>query len=58
MILKLTYRNDLSIPVLLRSNQATGQPLVAGQALEMTFAVEEDADGVADLVLICEPANP
>jgi hypothetical protein len=58
MIIKLTYRNGLAEPVLLYSDQATAQPLAAGQTLEMTFAVEEDADGVADLVLICEPQNP
>ena len=58
MIVKLTYRNGLSEAVLLYSDQATAQPLAPGQSLEMTFAVEEDADGVADLVLVCEPANP
>lgn len=55
MIVKLTFTNDLPRDVLLRSNQGTGQPLVPGQSLEMTFSLEPDADGVADLVLICEP---
>ena len=55
MLVKLTFTNELPRSVLLRSNQGTGQPLVPGQSLEMTFAMEPDADGVADLVLICEP---
>jgi hypothetical protein len=57
MIVKLTYTNDLNQDVLLRSNQGTGQPLVPGQSLEMTFSMEPDADGVADLILICEPVR-
>lgn len=52
MIVKLTYTNDLAVPVLVRSNQGTGQPLLPHQALEMTFDLEPDADGVADLVLV------
>ena len=55
MIVKLTYRNQLSMPVLVRSNQGTGQPLEAGQSLEMTFDLDPDADGVADLMLVVEP---
>ena len=55
MILRLIYRNELGVPVLLRSNQATGQPLQPGQDLEMVFSLEEDDDGAADLVLVCEP---
>ena len=56
MIVKLTFQNSLSIPVTVRSNQATGQPLVAGQSLEMTFVMDPDpADGVSDLILIVEP---
>jgi len=57
MIVKLTYTNALPVPVLLRSNEATGQPLLPQQALEMTFSLEPDADGVADLVLVCEPGG-
>ena len=51
MLVKLTYQNGLAIPVLVLSNQATGQPLEAGQSLEMTLDLEPDADGVADLFL-------
>ncbi len=58
MIVKLHYTNGLPEAVLLYSDLATAQPLAAGQSLEMTFALQEDADGVADLVLVCEPANP
>jgi hypothetical protein len=57
MIVKLTYTNDLGIPVSVRSNLGSAQPLVAHQTLEMTFSIEPDADGVADLVLICEPGQ-
>jgi hypothetical protein len=57
MIVKLTYTNALPIPVLLRSNMGSGQPLQPGQPLEMTFDMHEDArTKVAELVLICEPA--
>lgn len=55
MIVKLTYRNEQQVPVLVRSNQGSGQPLEAGQALEMTFDLEPGADGTADLVLVVEP---
>ena len=58
MIIKLHYTNGLPEPVLLYSDLATAQPLQAGQSLEMTFALEPDADGVADLVLVCEPVSP
>jgi hypothetical protein len=55
MIVKLVFTNNLPIPMQVRSNQATTQPLVARQSLEMVFALKEDEDGSADLVLICEP---
>lgn len=56
MIIKLTYTNALSVPVLLRSNQGTGQTLLSHQTLEMTFqATDPDKDGVSELILICEP---
>jgi len=55
MIVKLTYTNRLPVPVELRSNMGTGQPLAPGQSLEMTFELQDDEDGVGDLVLICEP---
>jgi len=57
MIVLLKYTNSLPIPVLLRSDVATGQPLAPGQSLEMTFELREDADGAADLVLVCEPGS-
>jgi hypothetical protein len=59
MIVKLTYTNNLPIAVSVRSNLGSAQPLVAHQTLEMTFSLEADDDGNAELVLICEPgANP
>lgn len=58
MIIKLIYTNALLVPVLLRSNQGTGQPLMAGQTLEMTFqATDPDEDDVSELILYCE-TNP
>jgi hypothetical protein len=55
MIIKLSYTNNLDVAVTLMNNQGTGQPLLPRQKLEMTFDIEPDADGVADLILICEP---
>lgn len=56
MIIKLTYTNALAVPVLLRSSEATGQPILPRQTLEMTFqATDPDADGVVELKLVCEP---
>lgn len=55
MIVKLVFTNGLAVPVLLRSDQATGQPLQAGQALEMMFDLQAGLDGIADLVLVVEP---
>lgn len=55
MIVKLTYTNALPIPVLVRSNQGSGQPLLPRQSLEMTFDLPPDEDGVSDLILIVEP---
>lgn len=57
MIVKLTYTNDLPIPVSVRSSMGSAQPLVAHQTLEMVFDLQEDEDGNADLVLICEPGG-
>jgi hypothetical protein len=54
MIVKLVYTNDLPIPVSVRSNLGSAQPLVAHQTLEMTFSLTPDEDGNAELVLICE----
>lgn len=55
MLVKLTYRNELAQAVLVRSNEATGQPLAPGQSLEMMFDMQPDADGIADLILVVEP---
>lgn len=53
MILKLTLTNLLSVPMRLR----TDQPLELGpnEAVDMTFEVDPDEDGVVTLGLICEP---
>jgi len=57
MIVMLTFTNRLSVPVELLSNMGTGQPVQAGQSLEMTFELQDVEDGVGDLVLICEPGR-
>ena len=58
MIVLLTFTNALPAPVELRSNMGDGQPIAPGQALEMTFELADNEDGVGDLVLICEPGRP
>lgn len=57
MIIKLTYTNDLPIPVSVRSSMGSAQPLVAHQTLEMVFDLPEDEDGTTELILICEPGG-
>ncbi len=58
MIVMLRYTNRLVIPIELRSNMGTGQPVAPGQSLEMTFELHADEDdGVAELILICEPGR-
>lgn len=53
----LTYTNRLPVPVELRTNMGTGQPVAPGQTLEMTFELADNEDGVGDLILICEPGR-
>lgn len=55
MIVKLSYTNSLPIPVVLRSNIASQQPLEAGQSVEVMFELQPEPDGVTELVLVCEP---
>lgn len=57
MIVKLIFENQLPVPVLLRSDMATGQPLEPHQTLEMMFNLEPDADGTTELMLIVEPGS-
>jgi hypothetical protein len=57
MIVKLTYTNDMPVDVILASNQASDQPLVAGQSLALTVELHEGADGVAELELSCRIAG-
>jgi len=57
MIIKLNFTNKMPVPVLVRSNMASGQPLAPNQQLEMTFEMQPGEDGVADLTIICEPDN-
>jgi hypothetical protein len=41
-----------------RARPGDRRSLIAHQSLEMTFALETDEDGNAELVLICEPGKP
>ena len=58
MIVRLTFTNALPVPVELRSNVASDQPLQPNQSLEMTLELHEGADGVAELQLACAPLEP
>jgi len=53
----LSFTNRLPIAVELLNNMGTGQPVAPGQVLEMTFELQDNEDGVGDLVLICEPGR-
>ena len=55
MIVRLTFTNAMPVPVELRSNVASDQPLQPQQSLEMTVEIHEGADGVAELQLACAP---
>jgi hypothetical protein len=57
MIVMLSFTNRLPVAIELLSNMGTGQPVAPGQVLEMTFALEDNEDGVGDLLLICEPGR-
>jgi len=58
MIVRLTFTNAMPVPVELRSNVASDQPLQPQQALEMTIEMHEAEDGVAELQLACAPQAP
>ena len=55
MIVRLTFTNAMPVPIELRSNVASGQPLQPNQSLEMTLELHEGSDGVAELQLACAP---
>ena len=55
MIVLLSFTNSLPVPVELRSNMGTGQPVLPKQTLEMTFELTDNEDNVGELILICEP---
>jgi len=55
MIVRLTFTNALPVPVELRSNVASDQPLQPNQSLELTLEMHEGEDGVAELQLACAP---
>ena len=55
MIVRLTFTNALGMPVELRSNVASDQPLQPQQSVVMTLELHEGADGEARLQLACVP---
>jgi hypothetical protein len=58
MIVRLTFTNAMPVPVEIRSNVASDQPLQPQQSLELTLELHEGADGVAELQLACAPQAP
>jgi hypothetical protein len=57
VIVMLSFTNRLAVPVELLNNMGTGQLVPSGETLEMTFDLQDNKDGVGDLVLICEPGR-
>ena len=57
MIVRLTFTNALGMPVELRSNVVSDQPLQPNQSLELTLEMHEGSEGVAELQLACAPAE-
>lgn len=57
MILRLTYYNYMPIDVVVSTNVASDQPLVAGQSLQMMVEMQPGNDGIADLEISCVPAR-
>ena len=55
MIVRLTFTNAMPVPVELRSNVASDQPLQPQQSLELTLEIHEGSDGLAELQLACAP---
>ena len=55
MIVRLTFTNAMPVPVELRSNVASDQPLQPQQSVVMTLELHEGADGEARLQLACVP---
>jgi hypothetical protein len=49
MILRLTFVNNMPADVVVTSNQASDQPLVAGQSLQLMVEMQPGSDGIADL---------
>jgi len=58
MIVRLTFTNAMPVPVEVRSNVASDQPLQPRQALELTLELHEGSDGIAELQLACAPLGP
>jgi hypothetical protein len=57
MILRLTFANNLPVPVVLDSSVASEQPLVPHQSLQLTVELHEGRDGVVELQLGVKPGQ-
>lgn len=55
MIISLIFTNGLNTPVLLCSNQASDQPLVAHQSVQVMFELQPGEDNIARLALSVQP---
>ena len=55
MIIQLNVTNRLDEPIVLNSQSASGQPIAPQQALQATFSVVEDENGVAVITLYVDP---
>ena len=57
MILKLTFVNNMPVPVLLDSDVGSEQPLVPNQSLQLMVELHEGRDGIAELQLGVKPGQ-
>lgn len=57
MIVKLTYYNRLPIDVVVHTNVASDQRLVAGQSVQIMVEVQPGRDNTAELEISCTQAR-
>ena len=54
MIVQLNVTNRTDQRLVLNSQSATGQPLAPNQAVQVTFSLQEDDRGIAELHLFLD----
>lgn len=57
MIIELNIENNLGLPIVINSQSATGQPIRPNGALQATFSVQENENGIAVLHLYIDPGE-